>query len=95
MYKKSVDLVITNFAVDIDVEKGFFDDPTGKLWPKSFKVTLSFDTDTPNTLIKNYVLNNQRIPSSYIVYGESEDDDPRKFPFSRQSSQAKKITLRR
>ena len=98
MYNKSVDLVITNFAVDIDVEKGFFDDPTGKLWPKSFKISLTFDTDSPNTLIKNYVLLNQVKPSSYQVRVEStenKDYDPRKFPFSRETSKTKKIVLRK
>lgn len=97
MYDSAIDLFITNFTVDIDVEKGFYDDPSGKLWPKNFKISLSFDTDSPNYLLKNYTLENEYDPPFYsteFADGEDpkEDEDPSKFPFARETN---KVTILR
>ena len=96
MYKNSLKLFITNISVDIDLEKGFYDDPSGKLWPKVFKISLSFDTDSPNRLMKNYFLNNQSRPSTYNVLLDEEEEgyEPQTFPFSRASSKATTTVLR-
>ena len=92
MFESAVDLYIVNFSIDIDVEKGFFDDLSGKLWPKSFKVSLSFETDAPSKMLKNYYLNNE--DSEKISYGMDAtdgagnitDDSPNKFPFAKETS---------
>jgi len=92
MFDCAVDLYITNFSVDIDVEKGFFDDIAGKLWPKSFKVSLSLETDAPSRMLKNYYLDNT--DSDNISYGmiatdgagSTTDNDPSKFPFAKETN---------
>lgn len=85
MYNNSLDLFMTDFGIDIDIEAGFFQEK-GYLWPKVFTIDLKMSYMSDD-LIKNYSLSGGKykmLPSS------THPNKEHLFPFARQTS---KITI--